>query len=37
MSVAPGGAPFGNSSLDPVPGYGDEVYPTRRERSGAFR
>jgi len=38
MSVAPGGPdPYGHNRLDPVPPYGDEVYPTRRERSGALR
>jgi hypothetical protein len=40
MSVTPGGGPpgpYANSHLDPVPPYGDEVYPTRRERSGALR
>jgi hypothetical protein len=40
MSVTPGGrppGPYGNSHFDPVPPYGDEVYPTRRERSGALR
>lgn len=38
MSVGPGGSdPYGHNSLDPVPPYGDEVYPTRRERSGALR
>jgi hypothetical protein len=28
---------YGNSHFDPVPAYGDEVNPTRRERSGALR
>jgi hypothetical protein len=38
MSVGPDGTdPYGHNSLDPVPPYGDEVYPTRRERSGALR
>jgi hypothetical protein len=32
-----GPGPYGNSQLDPMPPYGDEVYPTRRERSGALR
>ena len=31
-----GPGPYGNSQHDPRP-YGDEVYPTRRERSGALR
>ncbi|HET6532224.1 MAG TPA: hypothetical protein VFH03_16685 [Actinoplanes sp.] len=41
MSVSPGGGPpgaYAHSHLDPVPPYGgDQVYPTRRERSGALR
>jgi hypothetical protein len=38
MSVGQGGSdPYGQNSRDPVPPYGDEVYPTRRERSGALR
>jgi hypothetical protein len=38
MSVGPGGSdPYGHNNRDPVPPYGDEVYPTRRERSGALR
>jgi hypothetical protein len=38
MSVTPGGPDnYGNSQFDPVPAYGDEVNPTRRERSGALR
>ena len=28
---------YGNSQFDPMPAYGDEVHPTRRERSGALR
>ncbi len=28
---------YGNHPFDPVPSYGDEVNPTRRERSGALR
>ncbi len=38
MSMGPGGHDaYGNSHLDPVPPYGTEVNPTRRERSGALR
>ena len=35
MSVGPD--PYGNSHYDPVPQYGPEADPTRRERSGALR
>jgi len=38
MHVGPGGSDnYGNSHFDPAPAYGDEVHPTRRERSGALR
>ncbi len=38
MHVGPGGSDnYGNSHFDPSPAYGDEVHPTRRERSGALR
>jgi hypothetical protein len=34
---APGSGPYGGNPYDPVPSYGHEVHPTRRERSGALR
>jgi hypothetical protein len=38
MHVGPGGSDnYGNSHFDSMPVYGDEVHPTRRERSGALR
>jgi hypothetical protein len=38
MHVGPGGSDtYGNSHFDPSSAYGDEVHPTRRERSGALR
>lgn len=38
MHVGPGGSDnYGNSHFDLASGYGDEVHPTRRERSGALR
>ena len=35
--TAPGSGPHGAGPYDRVPAYGDEVHPTRRERSGALR
>ena len=38
MHVGPGGSDnYGNSHFDPSSSFGDEVHPTRRERSGALR
>lgn len=37
LSVGSDEDTFGNLKKDSVPAYGDEVYPTRRERSGALR
>jgi hypothetical protein len=37
VSVTPGRNDYAHNPMDPVPPYGDEVHPTRRERSGALR